>query len=180
MGEEYGEEAPFLYFVNHGGAELIQAVREGRKKEFSAFMLKGEPPSPDDPATFERSILAWEKREEGLHAVLLNLYRTLIRIRREVSALSPAGSVVHAWGLGEEKIFFLKKEFEGSSTFTAFNFNPEARPLKMPFPAGRWVKALDSSEEVWGGPGSALPGVAAAPVDTNMGALSLALYIKEK
>lgn len=179
MGEEYGEEAPFLYFVSHGGAELIQAVREGRKKEFSAFMQKGEPPSPDDPATFEKSFLAWEKQEEGLHAVLLNLYRILIRIRREVPALSPAGSVVHAWGLGEEKIFFLKKELEGSSTFAAFNFNTQARPLEMPFPEGKWVKALDSSEEVWGGPGSALPGVAEAPEDTNMGALSFALYIKE-
>ena len=33
MGEEYAEEAPFLYFVSHGDADLIRAVREGRKLE---------------------------------------------------------------------------------------------------------------------------------------------------
>ena len=178
MGEEYGEDAPFLYFVNHEGGELLQAVRDGRKKEFSAFMLGAEPPIPDDTATFERSILAWDKRIEGSHAVLLNLYRTLIRIRREVPALSPADSIVHAWGLEEEKIFFMKKEFEGSSTFAAFNFNSDARPLKMPFPKGRWVKALDSAEEVWEGPGSALPGIAEAPAETIMREMSFVLYIK--
>lgn len=178
MGEEYGEDAPFLYFVSHEGEELTQAVRDGRKKEFSAFMRGAEPPSPDDSATFERSILAWEKREEGSHAVLLNLYKTLIRIRREVSALSPATSSVHAWGLEEEKTIFLKKEFEGSSTFATFNFNSDARLLKMPFPEGRWVKALDSAEEAWEGPGSTLPGVAEAQAETVMSALSFALYIK--
>lgn len=178
MGEEYGEDAPFLYFVNHEGAELIEAVRDGRKKEFSGFMRGFEPPFPDDAATFKRSVLSWDKRKEGSHALLLNLYMTLIRIRREVSALSPAGSAVQAWGLDEEKIFFLKKESEGSSTFAAFNFNTGARSLIMPFPEGRWVKALDSAEEVWKGPGSALPKVSEAPAAAVMSALSFVLYIK--
>ncbi|MEJ2051114.1 MAG: malto-oligosyltrehalose trehalohydrolase, partial [Calditrichota bacterium] len=31
MGQEYGEEAPFLYFVSHSDPDLIQAVREGRE-----------------------------------------------------------------------------------------------------------------------------------------------------
>ena len=177
MGEEYGEEAPFLYFVNHSGGELIRAVRDGRKQEFSAFMRGFEPPDPNDPATFERSILAWEKRQEGSHAVLLNLYKTLIRIRREVPALSPVSAAVHSWCLEDEKIVFLKKEFEGSSTFAAFNFDSEAR-IRVPFPEGRWVKALDSAEELWKGPGSALPAAAASPATAVMRGMSFALYIK--
>ena len=39
MGEEYGEEAPFQYFVSHSDHELIEAVRRGRREEFAAFQL---------------------------------------------------------------------------------------------------------------------------------------------
>ncbi len=44
MGEEYGEEAPFLYFIDHGDPDLVEAVREGRKREFAAFHAQGSPP----------------------------------------------------------------------------------------------------------------------------------------
>ncbi|HEV7379210.1 MAG TPA: malto-oligosyltrehalose trehalohydrolase, partial [Dyadobacter sp.] len=34
MGEEYAETNRFQYFISHTDAQLVQAVREGRKKEF--------------------------------------------------------------------------------------------------------------------------------------------------
>jgi maltooligosyltrehalose trehalohydrolase len=34
MGEEYGEKAPFHYFVSHGDPSLIESVRKGRSEEF--------------------------------------------------------------------------------------------------------------------------------------------------
>jgi len=179
MGEEYGEDAPFLYFVDHSGKELLEAVREGRKKEFTGFMRGKEPPDPGDEATFTRSALSWDKRGEGRGPTLLNLYRTLIRIRREVPALSPAGSAVEAWGLEDERMVFLRKENAGSSTFAVFNFGAVDARFDMPFPAGRWVKALDSAEEVWEGPGSALPGVAEGRAEAAMRPLSFALFIRE-
>ena len=37
MGEEYGEDAPFLYFINHSDPSLIEAVRKGRREEWAAF-----------------------------------------------------------------------------------------------------------------------------------------------
>jgi maltooligosyltrehalose trehalohydrolase len=37
MGEEYGEKRPFLYFTSHGGHDLIEAARKGRRDEFAAF-----------------------------------------------------------------------------------------------------------------------------------------------
>ncbi|MGH2689592.1 MAG: malto-oligosyltrehalose trehalohydrolase, partial [Actinomycetota bacterium] len=37
MGEEYGETAPFLYFVSHTDAELSELVRKGRTEEFKSF-----------------------------------------------------------------------------------------------------------------------------------------------
>ncbi len=57
MGEEYGETAPFLFFISHSDPELIKAVRQGRKDEFKTFNWKDEPPDPQDIETFMRSKL---------------------------------------------------------------------------------------------------------------------------
>jgi 1,4-alpha-glucan branching enzyme len=37
MGEEYGESAPFRYFVSQGDPSFIEAVRLGREEEFARF-----------------------------------------------------------------------------------------------------------------------------------------------
>lgn len=53
MGEEWGETRPFPYFVHHGDAGLIEAVRKGRAAEFSAFQRPGLlVPDPQGEATF--------------------------------------------------------------------------------------------------------------------------------
>ena len=52
MGEEYGETAPFLYFVSHGDPALVEAVRRGRREEFARFTWKGEVPDPQAEETF--------------------------------------------------------------------------------------------------------------------------------
>src|SRR5581483_1672738 len=87
MGEEYGETAPFLYFVSHSDADLIRGVREGRKNEFKSFAWQGEPPDPQSEDTFNRSKLHWERRNDGNHRILLDLYRQLIALRKSVPAL---------------------------------------------------------------------------------------------
>lgn len=177
MGEEYGEQAPFLYFVSHADGQLLESVRNGRKKEFSEFQWRQEPPPPDAPETFEASRLRWEKRLEGRGAVLLNLYRTLIKIRRAVPALSPLESRVSAWGVETDKTVFMAKDRGASSVFAAFNFN--GSDVNINFPEGRWVKAIDSADEAWEGPGSGLPGVAHQQAVALMKALSFALFVKE-
>ena len=53
MGEEYGETAPFQYFSHFSDEQLVEAVREGRRREFAAFAWQGEVPDPHDEATFE-------------------------------------------------------------------------------------------------------------------------------
>src|SRR5204863_7341167 len=87
MGEEYGEEAPFLYFISHGDPDLIEAVRRGRKEEFREFQWQGELSDPQSEETFLRSRISWEHREKGRHRTLLELYRTLIRLRKEIPVL---------------------------------------------------------------------------------------------
>jgi maltooligosyltrehalose trehalohydrolase len=87
MGEEYGETAPFQYFTSHSDADLIEAVRKGRREEFKGFEWRGEAPDPHDEETFRRSRLNWSLKSRDQHAALWQLYRDLFRIRRETPAL---------------------------------------------------------------------------------------------
>jgi hypothetical protein len=87
MGEEYGEPSPFQYFVSHSDPELVEAVRQGRRREFEAFAWKADPPDPQDPATRNAGVLRWELRSEGRHRRLLELYTELLALRRRHPAL---------------------------------------------------------------------------------------------
>src|SRR4029453_16416623 len=82
QGEEYGERAPFQFFTDHIDAEIADATREGRRREFAAFAaFSGEEvPDPQDPATFERSKLTRQGEPEGM----LELHKDLLKARREL------------------------------------------------------------------------------------------------
>ena len=88
MGEEYGEENPFPFFCSFCGPELVQAVREGRKKEFADFHAgAGEIPDPDAVETFNSARLSWSWPEGTAHAGLRRMYADLLKARREWPAL---------------------------------------------------------------------------------------------
>jgi maltooligosyltrehalose trehalohydrolase len=82
MGEEYGDDTPFYYFVDHSDEELIKAVQEGRKKEFREYGFETAPPDPADIKTFESAKIKREKRNEGRYAEILDWHRRLIQLRR--------------------------------------------------------------------------------------------------
>ncbi len=65
MGEEYAEIAPFHYFIDHSDDALVQAVREGRKKELASFGWEGDPRDPAAEDTFIVSRLARDLRKGG-------------------------------------------------------------------------------------------------------------------
>jgi maltooligosyltrehalose trehalohydrolase len=81
QGQEWGETHPFLYFTDHEPG-LAASVLKGRREEFAAFGWD-EVPDPNDPATFERSKLDWDRAG----GETLELWATLLRLRREVPAL---------------------------------------------------------------------------------------------
>src|SRR5690606_38208001 len=62
MGEEWGAREPFLFFCDLG-AELRDAVRDGRRREFAAFPAFADPaarariPDPTAASTFAASRL---------------------------------------------------------------------------------------------------------------------------
>ena len=88
MGEEYGEDRPFQFFCSFEGPALIEAVRNGRKKEFEAFHAEGaDAPDPQSESTFERCRLSWRWEEEPSKGGLRKLYRDLLQARRSWPAL---------------------------------------------------------------------------------------------
>jgi maltooligosyltrehalose trehalohydrolase len=62
MGEEYGERAPFQFFTDHIDAEIAQATRDGRRREFERFAsYAGAVPDPQASETFVASKLTRER-----------------------------------------------------------------------------------------------------------------------
>jgi maltooligosyltrehalose trehalohydrolase len=158
MGEEYGEEASFQYFISHSDQKLIEAVRKGRKEEFAGFKWEDEIPDPQDAMTFFNSKIDLDLRRSGKHRTLLEFYKRLIKMRKETPSLT------HLTKKGMKTITFrgkkallVKRQYERDQTFAIFNF--EKGPVEMkPFVEKRhWVKLLDSASEEWGGMGSSVP-----------------------
>jgi maltooligosyltrehalose trehalohydrolase len=181
MGEEYGEDSPFLYFISHTDPDLIEAVRKGRKKEFKAFTWKEEPPDPQNIETFKKSKIQWDKRRQGHHRVLLDFYTYLIQLRRKIPALSSLDKnrlIVSA--LEEEKILFLKRWKDENCIFCMFNFNTEDLSVFLDYPDGVWFREIDSSEKRWNGPGSFLPEEIQSKITVNMRGRSFAVYRRKE
>ena len=148
----------FLYFVSHTEPDLVKAVREGRKKEFAAFHLEGEYKDPESPDTFHQCQLNWEKRQEGKHKVIRELYQHLIQLRRSVPALKKLDRKnLVASAIESDKLLFLHRWQNKSEIFCIMNFSDRDVNFQATHPDGSWQKILDSSEPKWMGSGSQLP-----------------------
>lgn len=180
MGEEYGEESPFLYFVSHSDPDLIAAVREGRKGEFRAFQWQGEPPDPQSHETFLQSKLKWGKRTEEKHRVLLEFYKRLIRLRREIPALANLDkNGLEVSQVKEENVVLLHRCRNESQVFCIMNFHNADLDLSLNAPKRRWRKILDSSAEKWMGPGASLPENIEPGQHSTIRSLSVVVYEME-
>jgi maltooligosyltrehalose trehalohydrolase len=158
MGEEYGEDSPFLYFVSHTDEDLVEAVRRGRKKEFADFHMEGEFVDPFSLDAFGQSKLKWEKRQEGNHKALLELYQYLIQLRRTIPALKTLDNKnLEASAIEEDKLVLVHRWSNENHIFCILNFNDKDVTFKPTLPSGNWHKILDSSDEKWMGSGSRLP-----------------------
>jgi maltooligosyltrehalose trehalohydrolase len=145
MGEEYAERAPFQYFVSHSDAELIEAVRRGRRAELADLHAAADPPDPQDPATFERSKLDWTLRARPGHAERLAFYTELLRLRRvlEIPARAPRVESI-AW----EATRSLAILYEGVAVVANCGDSP-ARVV-LPRADTRRV-VIDTGDPRWGG-----------------------------
>lgn len=152
MGEEYGEKAPFLYFVSHSDEALIEAVRNGRREEFASFQWSGDIPDPQAEKTFLSSKINIELYKQGQHNILFTLYRKLIKLRKDIPALSNLNKKnMEVKGLEDEKALFVRRWHKGDEVFCIYNFNDRDIEFKPAPLKGRWEKIIDSSSEEWGG-----------------------------
>jgi maltooligosyltrehalose trehalohydrolase len=171
MGEEYGETAPFQYFVSHGDPDLIEAVRRGRQEEFAGFAWEGEPPDPQGEETFQRAKLNRELRQADKHRALYEFYQELIRRRREHPALASLDKEnLEAAALEKPKVLLIRRGAGEDQAYIIFHFGRHPVTLALPLPAGAWSKMLDSGTERWYGAGSTVP-----PTIRSEGEVSLTL-----
>jgi maltooligosyltrehalose trehalohydrolase len=81
MGEEYGETKPFPFFCDFESEELSAAVREGRRREFSAFVEgAADIPDPTAESTFRSANLSWRWTGESAKG-LRRLHQQLLHAR---------------------------------------------------------------------------------------------------
>jgi len=179
MGEEYGESAPFLYFVSHGDPALIEAVRKGRREEFTRFDWHGDVPDPQDESTFLRSRIAWESRDSAPRKFLLAFYKELLRLRCEDPVFSRRDNKdLEAIPFESPKALLLRRWSGAQDRFAVFNFEKESFSARIPIPAAKWDKLLDSTDARWGGPGGGIAGSFDCPgeVQLNLPASSFAVF----
>lgn len=147
MGEEYNEPAPFPYFVHHGDPDLIAAVREGRKKEFAAFAWDGEPPDPQDEATFLAAKVHPELHQQGAHAELFRWYQRLLALRKTHPCFR-AGTREGMDVVCEEeaRTIWVRRQTEDRVSAALFHFGDRAAMAPFPFDAGQWRDLLRGPE----------------------------------
>lgn len=155
MGEEYGESAPFLYFVSHGDADLIKGVREGRREEFAAFHAKGTAPDPQSEETFRQSKLNCELRNSEPNKILLEWYRELLRLRREIPALAGLNKQATMAVASEKSRTLVVTRSDGGNqqVIAGFNFSDNRQHVHLPITEGKWQILLNSADPEWKGDG---------------------------
>jgi len=154
MGEEYGEQAPFPYFVSHLDDALAQAVRAGRKREMTAFGWSAEPPDPLAEETMCRAILHWSERDRPGPDRLLRFHRDLLRVRRQRPALREYRdiSVSTAHGSNGDGLLTVRRTTVADDLLLLLNFGADSHASPLPTPG--WSLVLDSAHTCYGGPGA--------------------------
>jgi maltooligosyltrehalose trehalohydrolase len=158
---------------------LVEAVRRGRREEFKKFSWQGEPPDPQDEATFARSKLnaALAVTERG--RVLQEFHKTLLELRRHFASLG-CRSQYPAQVVADE-VHRIARSYRTSGTEGALvlYYFGNGVETTADWPTGRWTKRFDSADVTWAGPGCLMPGelVSNGKMLVKMPPRSFAVYI---
>jgi maltooligosyltrehalose trehalohydrolase len=186
MGEEYGEKNPFYYFISHSDKELIKAVQEGRKHEFSAF-IKSENeifPDPQDEHIYKQSKLSWDLSGAS-NQQLLKWYKDLIRLRHTQPALKNYNrDAMRSEILQEDGIVLHRSDAAGRQELICLlNFSSADLSYFLPGKNANWNKLLDSNDPVWQpentSTDSAFPSIARAGEQVRLSSKSVVILGKE-
>jgi maltooligosyltrehalose trehalohydrolase len=156
QGQEFGASSPFSFFADLGPG-LREAVKEGRIQFLSQFPSLAQPEArschkdPSDPAVFEACKLDFKERETN--AAIYEMYKELLRIRREDSVFGARPSVRYDGAVLSPDAFVLRFFGQnGDDRLLVVNMGvdlrlaPAPEPLLAP-PAGKIWNVFWSSEE---------------------------------
>ena len=164
MGEEYGERAPFPYFVDHGDPGLIEAVRAGRAREFRSFSWQGKLLDPASSETFNMAKLDRRRLQEPRHRALYDLHRELLRLRRSTAALANLDmNEMEISSIDSNRILLMCRLHATGDVCCAFNLGDNEATFELPAGAGSWRLVLDTADGKSTGPGSRLQATPKSP-----------------
>jgi maltooligosyltrehalose trehalohydrolase len=145
MGEEYAEPAPFPYFVDHGDEELLEATRQGRRREFRDEWTE-EVADPGDPATFAGAVLTPSLASTEPHRTVLAAYTELLALRRRLGVLrGDAEQTVTEHG----DTVVVERRRGRDRTMLVLGFGAEPTVLRVD--AAGLTIVFDSDDRRWGG-----------------------------
>lgn len=132
MGQEWAASAPFLFFTDHP-EELGKLVTEGRRREFRHFRMfsdedaRARIPDPQAESTFSTSRLDWEETSRDPHVSMLSLYRALLALRKNETAIRYAqvGSF-QAYALTESTLLLRQDADVGPSLLAVIQIHDAA------------------------------------------------------
>lgn len=177
MGEEYGEESPFLYFVDHGDPDLVAAVRQGRAAEFKDFQYDAPTPDPGSKETYEKSKLVWDARQSGKQQQLWHYYQQLIQLRKQFNMADPEyANDLQVVSQEKPKILYYQRPIANGKLLCLMNFERETAKIPELELYGAWQKQIDSADALWGGNGATLPNTLDGPEPLVLPPLGFALY----
>ncbi|HZC05102.1 MAG TPA: malto-oligosyltrehalose trehalohydrolase [Ktedonobacterales bacterium] len=149
QGEEWAASSPFQYFTDHQEPELAQAVREGRRREFTAFGWDPEDvPDPQAHTTFERSKLDWAELNLEPHASVFAWYRRLLRLRHDIPELI-SGNLDDARATYDDTAQWLTLS-HGPITL-ACNLAGQTQPVSLPPGEAQMLFASEAGVELHSG-----------------------------
>ena len=151
MGEEYGETAPFLYFVNHGDIPLQAAVRDGRLAEYKGFGWTEIGYDPNAVSTYERSLIHPDAPSDTRQQGILRWYRRLIGLRKHIPALGASNDdMLRLWTFGEQVLIIHRQASIGPQAIVVLGFNATPTEIDICAPEGEWTRILDASSDEYG------------------------------
>ncbi len=183
MGEEYGETAPFFYFVSHGDKDLIEAVRAGRAEEFASFDGSTDIPDPQSEETFLRSKINPRLHLLEPHSSLFAFYRHLSALRRSIRPweMRRKRPPVNAWH--DRATLLVRMPLASGEVACFFNFSGNPVTVSPRLATGSWTMVADSLSPQWGGSGEKAPSLinedAASDTHFTLGPFNAVVYRKE-
>ena len=148
MGEEYAEPAPFPYFIDHRDEELVEATRQGRRREFRDEWTE-EVADPGAPETFAGAVLQPSLAGTEPHRSVLAAYTELLALRRRLDVLrGDAEQTVTRHG----DAVVVERRRGTRRSMLVLGFGTEPTVLRID--AAGLTIVFDSDDPQWGGDGT--------------------------